>query len=84
MARRSRGGPNGAILVGSVTSGSPADEAGLRPGDRILALYDVVTTDLAGLQSLMVESRIGKHVVVRLLRDDKRIALDVVLVELLD
>jgi len=73
-----------AITVASVTSGSPAGVAGVQPGDRILALDDVATPDLAGLQGLMVESRIGRRVVLDLLRDGKRSALDVVLGELVD
>jgi S1-C subfamily serine protease len=73
-----------AITVASVTSGSPAGVAGVQPGDRILALDDVATTDLAGLQGLMVESRIGQRVVLDVLRDGTRHSLDVVLGELVD
>ena len=73
-----------AITVASVTSGSPAGVAGVQPGDWIFALDDVATTDLAGLQGLMVEARIGQRVVVDLLRDGKRLFLDIVLGELLD
>jgi S1-C subfamily serine protease len=77
-------GQSRAITVASVTSGSPAGIAGVQPGDRILSLDDLVTPDLAGLQGLMVESRIGQQVVLELLRDGKRLSLDVVLGELID
>ncbi len=73
-----------AITVASVTAGSPAGVAGVQPGDRILALDGVATTDLAGLQGLMVESLIGQRVVLDALRDGKRLSLDVTLGELLD
>jgi S1-C subfamily serine protease len=73
-----------AITVASVTSGSPAGTAGVQPGDRVLALDGIATLDLAGLQGLMVEARIGKRVVLDVLRDGKRLALDVVLGELVD
>ncbi|HEY5272706.1 MAG TPA: trypsin-like peptidase domain-containing protein [Acidimicrobiales bacterium] len=77
-------GQSRAITVASVTSGSPAGIAGVQPGDRILSLGDLVTTDLAGLQGLMVESRIDQQVVLEVLRDGKRLSLDVVLGELVD
>jgi S1-C subfamily serine protease len=73
-----------AITVASVTSGSPAGVAGVQPGDRILSLDDVATTDLAGLQGLMVESRIGQRAVLDVLRDGKRLVLEAVLGELVD
>ena len=73
-----------AITVASVVSGSPAGVAGVQPGDRILSLDDVATTDLAGLQGLMVESRIGQRVVLDVLRDSKRLVLESVLGELVD
>jgi S1-C subfamily serine protease len=73
-----------AITVASVTSGSPAGVAGVQPGDRILAVDDVATLDLAALQGLMVESRIGKRVALQVLRDGKQIMVEVVLGELLD
>jgi S1-C subfamily serine protease len=73
-----------AITVASVTSGSPAGMAGVQPGDRILSLDGVATSDLAGLQGLMVESRIGQRVVLEVLRDGKRLPLEAVLGELVD
>jgi carboxyl-terminal processing protease len=36
---------DGALLITGVFDGSPAQEAGLRPGDRILAVDDVLTKD---------------------------------------
>ena len=75
-------GQHFAVVVGSIVSGSPADQAGLRLGDRITSLDGVVTTDLAGLQGLMVESRIGRRVPVEVIRDDRRLSVEVVLAEL--
>jgi S1-C subfamily serine protease len=73
-----------AITVASVTSGSPAGTAGVQPGDRILAVDGVATFDLAGLQGLMIESRIGKQVVLEVVRGGRRLEVDVVLGELID
>jgi S1-C subfamily serine protease len=73
-----------AITVASVTSGSPAGVAGLVPGDRILTLDGITTVDLAGLQGLMVESRIGRTVTLEVLREGRRISVEVPLGELLD
>jgi S1-C subfamily serine protease len=73
-----------AIVVGSITTGSPADLAGLRLGDRIVALDGVHTSDLATLQGLMIESRIGKLVSVEVLREDRHLLVGVVPAELKD
>jgi S1-C subfamily serine protease len=75
-------GQTNAVVVGSIVSGSPADLAGLKPGDRIISLDGVATTDQAGLQGLMIETRIARSVPAEILRDDQRLRLDVVLGEL--
>ena len=38
-----------AVMVGSVADGGPADKAGLRTGDRVVAVDGDEVTDLAGL-----------------------------------
>jgi S1-C subfamily serine protease len=71
-----------AITVGMVTSGSPAQTAGLRVGDRILSVDGVRSVDLATLQGLMDEARIGRSVPVEFLRDDQQRTVTVTLGEL--
>jgi predicted metalloprotease with PDZ domain len=39
-------GPDGAIVVTEITPGSPAEEAGLQPGDVLLQVGDLPTTDI--------------------------------------
>ena len=47
-------GPSEAILITEVSAGSPAAEAGLRPGDRVLAINDLDTRrELASLPELL-------------------------------
>jgi S1-C subfamily serine protease len=45
------------FVVGSVSSGSPAEEAGLRPGDRILRVDDRQPRSAAELRRLLERSR---------------------------
>ena len=75
-------GQGRAITVAMVTSGSPAQAAGLRVGDRILSVDGVRTVDLATLQGLMDEPRIGRSVPVEFLRDDQQRTVMVTLGEL--
>ena len=75
-------GQGRAITVAMVMSGSPAQTAGLRVGDRILSVDGVRTVDLATLQGLMDEARIGRSIAVEFLRDDHRRTVMVALGEL--
>lgn len=83
VAVRDFGQPS-AVAVGSLASRSPADVAGVQLGDRILALDGVPTADLATLQALMVESRIGRQVTAELLGDGHPLTVEIVLGELAD
>ena len=71
-----------AVVVGCLVSGSSADVAGLKLGDRITTLDGVATPDLSTLQGLMEESRINRSVVADILRNDEHLRLNVVLAEL--
>jgi S1-C subfamily serine protease len=58
------------ILVGGVADGGPADKAGIRAGDRILAVADEDVTDLAGLwRRIWASGSAGAEVRIRLGRD---------------
>ena len=59
--------PEGA-LVASVSSGSPAEKAGLRQGDLILTYDGTKVEDSPQLQRLVAESEIGKTVTLTYLR----------------
>ncbi|WP_431219634.1 S1C family serine protease [Leifsonia xyli] len=62
------GSPMG-IRIATVVAGSPAAEAGARPGDIVVSLDGVPVTDPTGLQRLMVERAIGRRMELTLWRN---------------
>ena len=56
------------VGVAAVEPESPADQAGLRPGDIILALDRQTVSGIDDLHRLLAEERIGKHTGIRVLR----------------
>jgi S1-C subfamily serine protease len=70
------------IEVVEVVQGSPADRAGIRPEDLILAVNGTPTGRVEDLQRLMVADLIGSPVTVRLLRAGRPLQLELVPAEL--
>jgi S1-C subfamily serine protease len=66
-----------APAIVSVAAGSPAEAAGLRPGDRILALAGTATVQPGSLQRLLAEWPHGERATVAVLRDEERLELEV-------
>lgn len=64
-----RAGQHTARQVVGVTRGGPADQAGLRSGDVLLALDGASTSGNHALRAFLVPERIGSTVEVRLMRD---------------
>uniref|UniRef100_UPI00358EBC9B 26S proteasome non-ATPase regulatory subunit 9 isoform X2 n=1 Tax=Myxine glutinosa TaxID=7769 RepID=UPI00358EBC9B len=66
--------------VDTVTAGSPAHTAGLKPGDGIVGFGSVTLENFQGLQniSFVVQHSEGKGVNVRVLRDENLLGLTVV------
>jgi S1-C subfamily serine protease len=64
-----RAGQPTARQVVSVTRGGPADRAGLRSGDVLLALDGASTSGTHALRAFLAPERIGSEVEVRLMRD---------------
>lgn len=62
------GAPEG-IRIASVVAGSPAAEAGARPGDIVVSLDRTPVVDPTGLQRLMVERAIGRRMELTLWRN---------------
>ena len=60
-----------AVRIGEVLAGGPADLAGLRVGDILIALDDVVVAGADDLLRLLSADRIGRPVEVSLLRDGR-------------
>jgi S1-C subfamily serine protease len=70
------------IGVQEVVPGSPADETGVRPGDLILDVDDVPVADAGDLARLMTDERIGRAIVLRILRIGEVMRLWAIPVEL--
>ena len=64
-----RAGQRTARQVVSITRGGPADQAGLRSGDVLLALDGSSTSGNHALRAFLAPERIGSQVQVRLMRD---------------
>jgi S1-C subfamily serine protease len=67
-----------AVGVDEVLSGGPAQRAGLRPGDRIVAVDAAPTPDVDSLHRLLGGDHVGRRVRMDLLRGVQRLALDLV------
>ena len=66
------------ILVASVESQSPAQRAGLREGDVIVAYDGTPTTGIDDLHRLLSEKKVGVRAVLTVIRGTEKLALDVV------
>jgi putative serine protease PepD len=75
------GAPRGTKIV-AVTSGGPADRAGLRPGDMIQAIGPDRTPDAAAMAQALAAARPGDHVTVTVTRGTQNLTIPVTLGEL--
>jgi S1-C subfamily serine protease len=75
-------GRRAGIGVGEVVPGSPADETGVRPGDLILDVDELPVADAGDLARLMTDERIGRAIVLRILRMGEVMRLWAIPVEL--
>jgi S1-C subfamily serine protease len=75
------GAPAGAGIV-AVTSGGPADSAGLRPGDVITAAGTTRTPDGTALSQALAAARPGQQVTLEITRSAQPLTLQVTLGEL--
>ncbi|MFA6147352.1 MAG: DegQ family serine endoprotease [bacterium] len=69
-------------LVSDVTSGGPAEKAGIRSGDVIVAFNGKEIRDEHDLPQIVASMKPGKTVDVRLLREGKEMTLPVTIVEM--
>jgi S1-C subfamily serine protease len=66
------------VVIGGLADGGPADRAGLRTGDHVLAVEKEEITDLAGLwRSLWACGPAGSRVTLMVQRDDKRMPVSI-------
>jgi hypothetical protein len=69
------GSTEGGVLLAGVRAGGPADRAGIRGGDVIVAMAGVEIQNLYDMTFVLREHRPGETVDVTVLRDGERIAL---------
>ncbi len=72
--------PRGAYVV-EVVSGSPAEKAGIKPGDIITTVDGNKLTDENSLATIISKKKVGDTVKVEIYRDNQNQTLDVTLVE---
>ncbi len=70
---------NYGIIIGSVTEGSPADEAGLQENDIIYAINDEPVRSWAALRTIVGTSNPGDELTFGVLRDGERMEITVTL-----
>ena len=70
------------VLVSSVVEGSPAEEAGIKPGDVILKIDGKEIENSLELRTKIASSSPGTKVTITLLRDGKKKKVDVILGEM--
>jgi S1-C subfamily serine protease len=75
-------GRRSGVEVVDVVAGGPADRAGLRAEDLIVAVGDAPVEDVNGLQRLLVGEVIGSEVQLSIVRDGEAVELRLVPVEL--
>jgi S1-C subfamily serine protease len=70
------------VVIGGVADGGPADHAGLRQGDQVLAVDDEEVTDLAGFwRSLRERGPAGARVTLSVQRDHRRLRVPVATID---
>jgi S1-C subfamily serine protease len=70
------------VVIGGVADGGPADHAGLRQGDQVLAVEDEEVTDLAGFwRSVRERGPAGARVTLSVQRDRRKLRVPVATVD---
>ncbi|MBE0596814.1 MAG: DegQ family serine endoprotease [Desulfuromonadales bacterium] len=69
-------------LVNQVIPGSPAEKAGLQRGDILLSFGGKEIAGVRELQMMVANTPVGKQVELQVLRNDQRLALPVLIVEM--
>lgn len=70
------------VIVSEVMKDSPAEKAGIKPGDIILAFDTTQINQPQKLSKLVAETVVGKQSVIEILRDDKVMKINVTIAKL--
>ncbi len=70
------------VLIGDVTAGSPADQAGLKSGDVVLAFNNKPATDSRQLKLAVAQTQPGKTVPIQVAREGSTKTIEVAIKEL--
>jgi S1-C subfamily serine protease len=65
------------VLIAGVQRGSPADRAGIKPGDIVVAVDGKPALDPESMRNLIVALKPGKQTTLRLKRGDQKLDLQV-------
>jgi len=71
LQRGTSGSDTGGVTVGEVLSGSPAEQAGLQPGDVIQKFDGHEVQNLRALRTLVAQAPLDKQVELQVIRDGK-------------
>jgi serine protease Do len=82
LARRFGVGEAGGALVSEVMKGSPAEKAGLKPGDVVVAVNGKNVTDSGHLRNTIATVKVGAKVTLDIIRDKKKVPVEVLIGEL--
>lgn len=79
VAAERRDGDNWAVVLHDVPPGSPADEAGLKPGDQVLKVGDWSVSNTIDIERRLLDAVPGKPTNIKIRRagQEKALALDV-------
>ena len=67
----------GGAEVQQITTGSPADKGGLRPGDVIVNINSSPIGDQLAFASVMLQQKVGKKIPILVQRGDKKLLVDI-------
>ena len=81
MHRSGEGRPGSGAVITEVTSGSPADEAGLQTGDVVVSANGRSISGLGGLVAIIRDGEPGSELQLTVLRDGERVDLSALLIE---
>jgi S1-C subfamily serine protease len=77
-----RGAPESGALVASVKAGSPAQRAGVKPGDVLLTIDTTAIESSRDAQRAVLKTKVGQKLKLELWRDGKRLSVNATTVEL--